>query len=184
MASTVTGTLMTVGQHEETARLARVNITDELMEELHSPESTKRHKAIWELGQRGNSTAVPALLEVMVDADSKERSLILAALSEIGIRTLKPMNRALALSLQDENPEVRKNAIRDLTRVYDLVGQLSQMLGRAAQDPDLEVQETARWALDQLGRMRQLTGTPYLSMPEGQEPIGQLPEEGSRSLPS
>ncbi|MBD0267892.1 MAG: peptidoglycan-binding protein [Cyanobacteria bacterium Co-bin8] len=167
---------------EATTRLARVNISDELVEALHSPDASIRCKAIWELGQRGNSNAVPALVETMIDADSKERSLILAALSEIGVRTLKPMNQALALSLQDENPEVRKNAIRDLMRVYDLVGQLSQMLGRAAQDHDSEVQETAQWALSQLGRIRQLAGPAYPVVQEAQETA--LPEDTSHSLPS
>ncbi len=64
------------------------------------------------------------------------------------------MNRALALSLQDDNPEVRKNAIRDLTRIYELIAQTTQMLCHAADDPDPEVQETARWAMNQLSRIR------------------------------
>lgn len=144
---------------EETTRLARVNIFDELIEDLRSPDPDRRRKAIWELGQRGNSSAAKPLVDTLLDADSKERSLILAALSEIGMRTLKPVNRALAVSLQDPNPEVRKNAIRDLTRVYDLVNQISQMLAHASQDNNSEVQDTARWALEQLGRMHLLSGT-------------------------
>ncbi|MEO1592029.1 MAG: peptidoglycan-binding protein [Cyanobacteria bacterium J06632_22] len=111
----------------ETTRLAKVNIIDELVEDLGIPDPNRRRKAIWELGQRGNSAAVQPLVNAMVGADSKEKSLILAALSEIGIRSLKPMNRALAIALQDDNPEVRKNAIRDLTRIYDLVAQISRM---------------------------------------------------------
>lgn len=164
---------------EETTRLSRVNITDELVTDLASQDSNQRHKTIWELGQRGNSTAIQPLVEAMIDADSKERSLILAALSEIGMRTLKPMNRALALSLQDENPEVRKNAIRDLTRVYDQISQISQMLGRAIQDNDPEVQETAQWALDQLGRIRSLPN-PSLSGTDPSESSPQLPDDSSR----
>ncbi|MEM6349494.1 MAG: peptidoglycan-binding protein [Cyanobacteria bacterium P01_D01_bin.14] len=140
----------------ETTRLPKVNIVDELVEDLRAPDPTRRRKAIWELGQRGNSTAVQPLVNAMVGTDSKEKSLILAALSEIGIRSLKPMNRALAIALQDENPEVRKNAIRDLTRIYDLVAQISQMLGHATEDEDAEVRQTANWALEQLGRIRKL----------------------------
>ena len=45
------------------------------------------------------------------------------------------------------------NAIRDLTRVYDTVVQLSPMLAHAAQDPDPGVQATAQWALSQLNRL-------------------------------
>lgn len=138
-----------------TTRLAKVDVIDELVANLQVADPTKRRKAIWELGQRGNSSAVQNLVNTMVDADSKEKSLILAALSEIGIRSLKPMNRALAIALQDDNPDVRKNAIRDLTRVYDLVTQISQMLGHATEDEDPEVRRTAEWALGQLNRIRE-----------------------------
>lgn len=137
-----------------TTRLSKVNIVDELIKDLDSPDPVKRRKAIWELGQRGHSQAVQPLVNLMMDSDSKQRSLILGALSEIGIRTLKPMNRALAISLQDQNPEVRKNAIRDLTRIYEVVGQISQLLKHAADDPDREVRETAHWALGQLEQTR------------------------------
>lgn len=139
---------------ETTTKLVPVNIIDELVQDLQNPDPAQRRKAIWELGQRGNSTAVQPLARLMLDADSKERSLILAALAEISTQTLKPMNRALALSLQDENPEVRKNAIRDMTRIYALMGQAGTMLNHAATDSDPEVRQTASWAMEQLERMR------------------------------
>lgn len=138
----------------ETTRLAKIDIVDELINDLRGPDPTKRRKAIWELGQIGDSKAVQPLVDLMMDSDSGQRSLILAAISEIGVRTLKPMNRALLLSLQDHSADVRKNAIRDVTRVYDLIGQMSELLAHAASDPDVEVQETAQWALGQLGRIR------------------------------
>ncbi|MDA0212806.1 MULTISPECIES: peptidoglycan-binding protein [Desertifilum] len=139
---------------EETTRLAKINIVDELIQDLESPDRDRRRKAIWELGQRGASQATQPLVNLLLDSDSQQRSLILAALSEISIRTLKPMNRALAISLQDNNPEVRKNAIRDVTRLYELVTHVSQLMRYAAEDSDREVQETARWALNQLNRIR------------------------------
>jgi hypothetical protein len=142
---------------ETTSRLAKVNIVDELIQDLRSPDPTKRRKAIWDLGQLGDSRAIQPLVDIMIDADSQQRSLILAALAEIGSRTLKPMNRALAISLQDESPQVRQNAIRDLTRVYDLMAQMSQMLSHAVEDPDEEVQTTARYALSQMNRIRALS---------------------------
>ncbi|KYC42710.1 peptidoglycan-binding protein [Scytonema hofmannii PCC 7110] len=141
---------------EKTSRLAKVNIIDQLIEDLHSADPTQRRKAIWDLGQKGDSRAVQPLVELMVDADTQQRSLILAALAEIGTRTLKPMNRALAISLQDESPQVRKNAIRDLTRIYDMMAQVSQMLSHAMHDPDAEVQATAKYALSQMNRIRSL----------------------------
>ncbi len=142
---------------EKTSRLAKVNIVDELIKDLRSSDPTKRNKAIWDLGQQGDSRAIQPLVDLMIDADSQEHGLILAALAEIGIRTLKPMNRALAISMEDESPQVRQNAIRDLTRVYDIIGQMSQILRHAAQDRDPEVQATAKYALNHLQRIRGLS---------------------------
>ncbi len=141
-------------QVSETTRLAKISIVDELLRDLRTPDPAKRQKVIWELGQRGDTRVVQPLVDLMIDSDSNQRSLILSALSEIGTRTLKPLSRALAISLQDESAEVRKNAIRDLTRVYDLVSQVSYLLHQASDDPDPEVQETALWALGQLNRTR------------------------------
>ncbi len=152
--SPVTNARSNSGQMGGTMPLAKVDVIEGLIGDLRNPEPARRRKAIWELGQRGNSLAMQPLVDSMVDADSKEKSLVLAALSEIGIRSLKPMSRALAIALQDDNPEVRKNAIRDLTRVYDLVVQISQMLGHATEDEDPEVRQTATWALEQLNRIR------------------------------
>lgn len=142
----------------ETDGRPKVDIVEALIEDLQHLNPAKRGKAIWELGQRGDSRAVEPLLDLLPNSDSKQYSLILASLSEIGIRTLKPMNNAWSISLQNENPEVRKNAIRDLTRIYELVNQISYLLHRSTDDPDPEVQETARWAINQLNRMRPRSG--------------------------
>ncbi|NEP09227.1 MAG: hypothetical protein F6K14_03085 [Symploca sp. SIO2C1] len=139
---------------EKTTRLAKINIVDELIKDLQQGSPQKRRKAIWELAQQGDSRAVKPLVDLMIDSDSQQRSLILEALSQIGNKTLKPLNKALALSLQDDNAQVRKNAIRDLTRIYEVVAQMSQMLYHAADDPDPEVKETAQWAMNQLSRIR------------------------------
>ncbi|NES18083.1 MAG: hypothetical protein F6K41_03945 [Symploca sp. SIO3E6] len=139
---------------ETTTRLAKINIVDELIKDLQQPNPQKRRKAIWELARQGDSRAIKPLVDLMMVSDSQQRSLILEALSQIGNKTLKPLNRALALSLQDDNAQVRKNAIRDLTRIYEVVAQMSQMLCHAADDPDPEVKETAQWAINQLSRIR------------------------------
>ncbi|WP_392534602.1 peptidoglycan-binding protein [Nostoc sp. C117] len=141
---------------EKTSRLVKLNIVDELIQDLRSTDPKKRHKAIWNLGQQGDSRAIQPMVDLMIDADSQESSLILAALAEISTRTLKPMNRALAISMQDENPQVRQNAIRDLTRVYDMMSQMSQILCHALEDPDAEVQATARYALSHMNKIRGL----------------------------
>lgn len=142
----------------DTARLAKIDIVAELIQDLQSLDPSKRRKAIWDLGQQGDSRALMPMVDLMRDSDSSQRSLILAAVSEIGMKTLKPVNRALMLSLQDRSSDVRKNGIRDVTRIYDLVRQVSQLLQHAVTDPDQEVQETAIWALAQLNQIRPLSG--------------------------
>ncbi|HEY9630176.1 MAG TPA: HEAT repeat domain-containing protein [Coleofasciculaceae cyanobacterium] len=140
----------------EMTRLTKVDIVETLITDLNSADPGKRRQAIWQLGQRGDSRATQPLVDLLMDSDSMQRSLILAALSEIGMRSLKPMHRALMLSLQDNSPDVRKNAIRDVTRMYDAIAQVSQLLQYATSDADSEVRDTAQWALSQMNRIRSL----------------------------
>ncbi len=135
------------------ARLPTLNIVETLVSELASTDAGVRQRAIWELGQRGNSTAIQPLVNGLLEADSYEKSLIFAALGEIGHRTFQPMQRALILGLKDPSPEVRKNAIRDLSRICGGIGQIRPMLLHAAQDPDPEVQAIAQWALGQANHL-------------------------------
>jgi HEAT repeat protein len=94
------------------------------------------------------------LVNLLRDSDSKQQSLILTSLSQIGNKTLKPMVRALSLSLQNDNKEVRINAIRDLTDVYEVVISVTNILQYAVDDPDDKVRDTAKWALEKLNRIR------------------------------
>lgn len=149
-----------------TTRLAKVDIVEALIDDLHHADAAKRRKAIWELGQRGDSRAIQPLVDLLMASDSQQRSLILAAVAEISTRTLKPMNRALLMSLQDESADVRKNAIRDITRIYDLMTQVSQLVQYATSDADEDVQETARWALGQLNRLRSVPELEPTANPE------------------
>ena len=153
---------------KQTTRLPKIDIVETLIQDLNAPDSSKRRKAIWELAQRADSRAVTPLVELLIDSDSKQRSLILEALAQIGTRTLKPLNRALTVSLQDESPEVRKNAIRDLLGVYESVLQVSNVLSHAANDSDAEVQETARWALSQLNSNNMSSGFGLLQLNQNQ----------------
>jgi hypothetical protein len=137
---------------------SQVDIIELLIEDLQHLNPERRRKAIWELGQNGDSRAIKPLVDLLANSDSNQYSLVLATLSEIGVRTLKPMNNAWSISLQNQNPEVRKNAIRDLTRIYELVNQITYLLHYATDDPDPEVQETARWAINQLSFMRPRSG--------------------------
>lgn len=174
-----------------TTRLAKVDIVEALIHDLHHPAPSQRRKAIWELGQRGDSRAIQPLVDLLVDADSNQRGLILAAVTEISMRALKPINRALMLSIQDSSPDVRKNALRDVTRIFELVTQTSQLLQYVASDADAEVRETAEWALSQLHRVRPILsgdGMPSFSSHNGcinpsPSYISSLPENANPEVP-
>lgn len=135
---------------QPTTRIPSLDLIDELIKTLREPESKARRKAIWKIAQVSDSRAMKPLVDLMIETDSHERSLILEALSQVCTRTLRPMNQALAISLQDKNSQVRKNAIRDLTRMYDLMSQINELLCYALDDESPEVQETAKWALEKL----------------------------------
>lgn len=131
-----------------------VNVVEQLIEELQNTNQESRQNAIWQLGEKGDSRAIEPLVNLLRDSDSKQQSMILASLSQIGNKTLKPMVRALSLSLQNDNQEVRVNAIRDLTDVYEVVISITNILQYAVDDPDDKVRETAKWALEKLNRIR------------------------------
>ncbi|MBK1987564.1 peptidoglycan-binding protein [Sphaerospermopsis aphanizomenoides BCCUSP55] len=143
---------------EHTSVVSTLNLFDRLIADLQSGDLTQQKKAIWNIAQQGDSRAVQPLVDLLTNADSQQQGLILSALAEIGTRTLKPMNRALAISMQNDNPQVRQNAIRDLVRIYDMMAQMSKILLHALDDPDPEVQATAKYALNQINRMRNFTG--------------------------
>ena len=85
------------------------------------------------------------------------------------------------MALQDDNPEVRKNAIRDLTRIYDSLGQVGRMLGQASVDDDPEVRQTANWALDQLNKMRLTATDTARSLQDSRPPLEQRADDESSS---
>lgn len=147
---------------QATTRLPNIDLVNSLILDLQESDPKKRRKAIWELAQKADSRAVKPLVDLMLDADSQERVLILEALSQVCGKSLKPMHHALALSLQDENAQVRKNAIRDVTRLYDLLSQVRPLLYHATADEDREVREVAKWALDQLNLWQMPPETPLI----------------------
>ncbi|NET51293.1 MAG: HEAT repeat domain-containing protein [Merismopedia sp. SIO2A8] len=177
--SSIHPTRLTKAQHHsnESIQLTTIRTVESLVETLHNRDPQKRRQAIWELGQQGTSEAIAPLVSLMATVDSQQRSLILGSISEIGIRTIQPLNRALVISLQDNNPDVRKNAIRDITRIYGLMTQISQILCHAAADDNEEVRTTAHWALGQFNRMYQTSALSSF------EPSPQSPSQLPNSLP-
>jgi hypothetical protein len=153
----------------KTSLLAQLNVVEGLIQELASTDPIKRRLAIWNLGQQGDSRAVQPLIDLMPSVDSQQRSLILSALAEICARTLKPMKRALAISMQDSSSQVRQNAIRDLLRICDMMGQMSYILRHGLEDVDPDVQATARYALNHMNHFR-IVIDPQTDLPENTFP--------------
>ena len=135
------------------SQISKMDMVLELISDLQKSDRQIRQRTIWELAQKGDSRAMQPLVELMINVDSQERGLILEAMTQIASRTLKPMNQALMMSLEDNNPSVKQNAIRDLTRVYELMNQVTQRLSLVVDDSDEEVQKTAEWALKQLNQL-------------------------------
>ncbi|ELS01794.1 hypothetical protein Xen7305DRAFT_00015000 [Xenococcus sp. PCC 7305] len=137
---------------------AQLDIVPELSLELQLRNRQLRQKAISQLAQEGDAKAMIPLVELMGDADSQERHLILEAMTAISNNTLKTMNQVLLLSLGDEDSQVKQHKIKDLNRVYELMIQVTERLSQTVNAPDEKVQETAEWALKQLQKMPTTSG--------------------------
>lgn len=125
--------------------------TEELLQELVQGESKNRSKIIWRLASEADSRAIAPLLDIMIKSNSQEKTLILEAISQIAFNSIKPINQALILSLQDDHGNVRKNALRDITKVYELIIQIQPIITQTAyNDPDPEVREIALLALEKI----------------------------------
>ncbi|MBD2104734.1 HEAT repeat domain-containing protein [Leptolyngbya sp. FACHB-261] len=122
----------------------------ELAQMLRDRDPQVRKLAAWELKKLKDPRSVRPLVQAMVESVPEQRSLILAALSEIGYDNLVSVSRALTLALQDENPEVRQNAVRELTRIQAVSSRNAQLLLNAVGDSDPRVAETARWAVGKI----------------------------------
>ena len=133
--------------------LSQQDLVAELILKLPVRNREIRPKTISELAQNGDSRAMIPLVELMIEADSQERILILDAMKAITTSLLKPLNQALISSLGDENSQVKQNAIRDLTRIYEVMSQVTEVLSQTINNSDGKLPETAQWALQQLKQM-------------------------------
>jgi len=126
--------------------------TEKLISQLHTATGNDRTKIIWRLATDADSRAIEPLLDIMFHGNSQEKTLILEAISQIASKSLKPINQALIMSLQDEQGQVRKNALRDVTKLYELITEIQPVILQAAcDDPDPEVREIAIFSLSKLG---------------------------------
>ena len=133
--------------------LSQADLVSELIFDLQVEDRNVRHKTIGELAQKGDSRAMTPLVELMIEADFQERNLILEAMTQITSLTLQPLNQVPILSLEVENSQAKQDAIRDLTKVYELMSQVTKRLSKIINDSDQQVQKTAKWALNQLKQM-------------------------------
>jgi tetratricopeptide (TPR) repeat protein len=136
-----------------TSQTTEIDLVFELIKDLQQSDRELRRKAIWELAQTSDSRGIQPLVEIMPLLDSLDKSLILDAITKIAERSFKPLNNALVSSLNDQSSEVRKNAIRDLTILYESVSQITKRLNQMMEDSDQEVQQTAKWALKQFNQV-------------------------------
>jgi len=98
-------------------QLPKLDLIEQLIEDLQETQPEKRRKAIWELAQRADSRAVQPLIGLLIDSDSQQRGLILEALSQIGTRTLKPMANLAASLSQTSNQRAIAASLTSPSRV-------------------------------------------------------------------
>jgi hypothetical protein len=132
-----------------TAKTTEIDVVFELLQDLQQSDRFLRRKAIWKLAHTGDFRAIEPLVAIIPKVDSVDKTLILDAITKIAQRSWQPINKALYISLKDQNAEVKKNAIRDATVLYKSILPLTQCLSQMLGDSDREVQQTARWALQQ-----------------------------------
>ncbi|MGL6340900.1 MAG: HEAT repeat domain-containing protein, partial [Waterburya sp.] len=132
-----------------TGKTTEIDVVFELIQDLQQSDRLLRRKAIWKLTHTGDFRAIEPLVAIIPEADSVDKSLILDAITRIAQRSWQPISKALFISLADENTEVKKNAIRDATALYKSIFPLTQCLSQMLGDSDREVQQTAKWALQQ-----------------------------------
>ena len=145
-----------------TSKTTKIDVVFELIQDLQLSNSLEniaaqkdlRRKAIWELGQTNDFRAVEPLIRIMPQVDSLDKSLILDAITQIANRSLKTINETLQVSLSESDLEIRNDAIRDLNTLYQSISLVTVNLSRITEEnSDREVQQIARWALEQFNQV-------------------------------
>ena len=137
---------------------AEIDVVQELIQDLQPNASIKsddlgqkflRRKAIWELTKVGDYRSIEPLMAILPQANDPDRGMILEAVKQITRRNFQPVDRQLFTDLQDRNPEVRLNALRNLKNLYQFVAPALSKIAQMQSDPDYEVRQTAIQALQQ-----------------------------------
>ncbi len=147
-----------------TSNTTEIDVVSELIQDLQQQDRDLRRKAIWGLAQTNDFRGIEPLVKIMPQADSLEKGLILDTITQIASRNFQTINRVLLTSLEDESAEVRKRAVRDLTVLYKSMSFVTVCLSKMTEDSDREVQQTAKWALEQFNQM----SLPFVSTEYGE----------------
>jgi hypothetical protein len=114
------------------------------------PHISIRRKAIGKLAKVGDYRSIEPLLKIMPQVGALDKSLIFKAVTQINQRTFQPINSELFMALQNEHPEIRLNALRDLKSLYQFVSPVITQIAQMQSDQDYEVRQTATQVLRQL----------------------------------
>ena len=143
-------------KHQETSHPTNyqfevdIDVVAELIKDLQQGDRRLRRKAIWELAERGDPRSIQPLVNIVSDVSSLDKSLISNAIAQIVHRNFQPINHRLFTNLQQDNPQVKKNAINDLSDLYLFIAPVAKKLLQMQLDSDPEVRQTAVEALRRL----------------------------------
>ncbi|MCC0178361.1 HEAT repeat domain-containing protein [Waterburya agarophytonicola K14] len=154
--SDITGKLTIV-----TSNTTEIDVVFELIQDLQRSSTSKRisgqtdlrRKAIWQLGQTNDLRSIEPLVQIIAQVDSLEKSLILDAITQITEGNLATIDHISSMSLENESAEARQNAVQQLNLSYQSIISLIDRLSEMTETHDIEVRNTARWALQQFERV-------------------------------
>lgn len=121
----------------------------ELIKYLQQPDEDLRREAIRKLA-REDFRGIEPLIEILPQVSSPDRSLILKAIIEIIKSSLQPIEDVLFSNLNRIRPEAKQNAIHDLAVLYTMVAPIVKQLAQMQVDRNMQVQQTAEIAIEQL----------------------------------
>ena len=132
------------------ASTADIDPVVELIEDLQHGDRQIVRKAIWELAEKGDPRSIQPLVNIVPTVSSLDKSLISNAITQIVHRSFQPIEHRLFANLEHQDPQVRKNAIHDLSDIYLFIAPVTKQLARMQFDEDPEVSQAAVRALHQL----------------------------------
>lgn len=133
--------------------------------EISNPfwNASRRFKIVRKLGEIGDSASIEGLISILGEVSSYT-SITSAASNElvkIGSPAVNPLTRAL----EDENPNVRANAVVTLSKIQDT--RAVQTLNKALSDDDLYFRRVVIFALAKAGDSRAIP--PLIELLEDEE---------------